>query len=252
MHETKICNGSVGPLDLVETIGLPVLVPVYVLVITLEISVFSYALFHKLKCGRMLTWIESFQILFPSIHLFITALPLFSPVLYQMVAILQDLLSTTAMLLFMNQSVTLIGGYENLISENSRCPLGTPPLCCLMKCKRPKMTRKLMNMIFLSIRLIVVMNFLLLVVNMGLTYNGFPPPKEVTDISEIPSLCLIPFQLTAMYCYKVFMNYVETLLKGTFPRTRGRLIIVTFVLIGKTLTGIFSVMEGEWIFICCV
>jgi hypothetical protein len=244
MNNSVHCNGSVGPLDLIENIGLSVLVPGYVMVITLVVSVFSYGLFHKLKCGRLLAPVETFQILYPALLILITILPLISPVLYQMVSILQDLLATLAMFIFMNQSVNLIGGYDNLIGENARCPLATPPLCCLIPCKRPKMTRTMMNLIFLPIKIIVVLNIVLLLVNMALTYNGIPPPKAPTDIANIPSFALAPFQISAMYAYKVFIRYVEPKLQGTFPRTRGRLIFVTFILC-KSTGGIFSVLEGQ-------
>eukprot|EP00088_Acartia_fossae_P026204 TRINITY_DN2700_c0_g1_i8.p1 TRINITY_DN2700_c0_g1~~TRINITY_DN2700_c0_g1_i8.p1 ORF type:complete len:344 (+),score=27.32 TRINITY_DN2700_c0_g1_i8:86-1117(+) len=244
METTRYCNRSVGPKDLLNSLGVSVLVPGYVVVSSIVTLLLFYALWHRLKSERRISKIEAYLILFPSLMAVISVLPLVSPLLGQMVSIVQDLLCVTAMFAYMKHTKSLLGGSKHLVADKSSCPFAVPPLCCFAKCKKPKMTRTLMKILFLPIQFIVVLNFVVLLVNCSLAYNGFPPPKESSDIPNIPSYMLIPFQISALYTYKVFMSYFEARLRGSFPRTRGRLILATFILC-KSTGGIFQVLESK-------
>merc|ERR1719266_822387 len=131
-----------------------------------------------------------------------------------------------------------------LCSIQAPCPLGTPPLCCLLCCPKPSLSPAVARLILLPIKITpvaLVVNFL---VNLYITYSGVEPDKEggFFQVSNLHNVLMIPFFVTMMYCFKVFFGLTSLMMKGSNPRWRAGLLFQMFALC-KAFEGIILMLE---------
>jgi len=244
------CLVSVGPAQLFDALGTGVMAGCYAGCLSLILGLQGYALMHWRR-SKDLGGLSTYLLFFPSLILIPTFMPLLSPPLDRLVSLVQDLLTTCTMFIFMRLSCQIIGGEEVLLrsktSEGARCPLGTPPLCCLIPCTKPVLTPTLLRLILLPVKVIVVLAFVNLLILAGQAYNHIPAPTEFFELSNISTILLIPFMVTTMYTYKIFVALAAEKLAGTNPRLRGMLIFFVFVM-GKSTDGLLTLLQQQGIF----
>lgn len=246
------CHVSIGPAQLVGALGTAVMTGCYAGCLALILGLQGYALVHWRR-SRELGVLATYLLFFPSLVLVPTFLPLLSPPLDRLVSLVQDLLTTGTMFIYMRLSVQNIGGEEALLQSSKtsgeavRCPLATPPLCCLRPCTKPVLSPTLLRLILLPVRVIVVLAFVNLLVLAGQAYNHIPEPTNFFEVSNASTILLIPFMVTTMYTYKVFVTLASEKLAGSNPRLRGMLIFFVFVM-GKSTDGLLSLLEVQGFF----
>ncbi|XP_023337250.1 uncharacterized protein LOC111708184 [Eurytemora carolleeae] len=104
------------------------------------------------------------------------------------------------------------------------------------------MTPCLVKFIFLPLPMLVSLNILNIMISSAFAYNNIPQPKVFLEPTNVPVIILIPFQIFTMYTYKVFISLAGPNLPGTYPKLRGMLIFIMFIM-GKTTTGIFGALK---------
>ena len=90
-----------------------------------------------------------------------------------------------------------------LTDQGTQCPLGTPPLCCLLPCPRPQLTSRIFQLLLLPLRLLSVALAFNILVNLFLVFSGFYPLNKMLAVENIQNFLLIPFLFSTMYSYKV-------------------------------------------------
>ena len=119
------------------------------------------------------------------------------------------------MAVYTHFSLNILGGQDKVAemlsssSTPSKCPLGTPPLCCLLPCPKPNLSPTLLSIILTPLRLLTVALVLNFLVNLFLVFSGFYPVNRADDFGNLLNLhniLLIPFFVSTMYTYKVIFE----------------------------------------------
>lgn len=209
------CNNSVvpddsfirlGPAQLYTVLGPGILLSLYSSLLLLLCLLWCHGLYWltRVKGGggatAMLQLIPVFS--------FSLTLPVFlSPPTAPLVTLIQDGLAITAMSVFTHFTLALVGGAEGvariLTAQGTQCPLGTPPLCCLLPCPRPQLTPRIFKLLLLPLRLLSVALAFNILVNLFLVFSGFYPLNKMLAVENIHNFLLIPFLFMTMYSYKV-------------------------------------------------
>ena len=263
---------NIGPARLTEIFGATMLV-VYSLLPLLLSLLALYGLHYRPRPDHPFRLHILLLQLAPVGHLVITFPVLLSPATIPLVSLLQDLLIMVAMVVFINFTLNIIGSLENV---ETSCPIGTPPLCCLLCCRKPKINSRTAglillpfkltpvalgrfhNVLFLSLfcSLISVINFL---INLYLTYSGVQGKITLGDffgLENLHNILLIPFFLSTMYCWKIFVSVTTTAMPNKNQMLRGSLLFFMFI-ISKTVPAILAILTGKryllyWIFLSVV
>ena len=142
-------DANIGPARLTEIFGETMLV-VYTVLPLLLLILGLYGLHYRPGPGQPFRLHILLLQLVPVAHLVITFPVLLSPATIPLVSLLQDLLVMLAMVVFVNFTLEIIGSLENV---DTNCPIGTPPLCCLLCCRKPKITSTTARLIILPFKL---------------------------------------------------------------------------------------------------
>lgn len=256
------CNNTVtsegqftvlGPSKLYSILGPTVLV-LYSVIGLLTIFLWLYALYYKHATTNQSVPQVSYLQLSPVLHITLTTPVLFSPPVAPLVSLLQDIVAVSSMLVFTSLTTTLLGGEENIAklattAHPTDCPIGTPPLCCLIPCRKPKITTRIVHLILLPVKIlsaVIIINFL---INVFLLYSGFYPSRQLLSLSNIHNLLIIPFFISCMYSYKVFVSISSHMLTGINHSLRGILMFIMFVFC-KTSFGIINFLLDNDILPC--
>ena len=263
---------NIGPARLTEIFGATMLV-VYSLLPLLLSLLALYGLHYRPRPDHPFRLHILLLQLAPVGHLVITFPVLLSPATIPLVSLLQDLLVMVAMVVFINFTLNIIGSLENV---ETSCPIGTPPLCCLLCCRKPKINSRTAGLILLPFKLtpvalgrfhnvifrslfcsiISVINFL---INLYLTYSGVQGKITLGDffgLENLHNILLIPFFLSTMYCWKIFVSVTTTAMPNKNQMLRGSLLFFMFI-ISKTVPAILAILTGKryllyWIFLSVV
>jgi hypothetical protein len=257
MNTSDACNNTelekgdflrLGPSTLYTLFGstIPVL---YTSIILLVIFVWIYALYFRPGKDRHLFLQILYLQLSPALHITLTLPALISPPTAPLVSLLQDIVSVSSMLVFTNFTISLLGGVENIAklantTHPTTCPIGTPPLCCLLPCAKPKISKRIVQLIILPVKLLSAAIFVNFLINMFLVYSGFYPSRVFEDITNLHNILIIPFFFSCMYTYKVFISVTNSMLVGTSQKLRGILIFIMFVFCKSTLS-IINILIGK-------
>ena len=213
-----------GPAQLYESLGPLILLPLYCSLGLLATFLWCYAIYWRSRVvgGGLATTLLQ---LLPVLNLTLT-LPIFlSPPTIPLVSLIQvktpqksslmnlfqDIVAVSAMVVYTQFSLRLLGGpakvAENLSS--SKCPLGTPPLCCLLPCPKPDVTPTLFTIVLVPLRLLTVALTANFLANLFLVFSGFYPVNRADDFGNLLNLhniLIIPFFVSTMYTYKVKLS----------------------------------------------
>jgi len=256
------CNNTVisdqqftvlGPSKLYSTLG-PTVIILYAAIGLLVIFLWLYALYYiHVTTNKSIPQVSYLQ-LSPALHVTLTIPVLLSPPVAPLVSLLQDIVAVSSMLVFTSLTTTLLGGVENIArlattTHPTDCPIGTPPLCCLIPCRKPKITARIVHLILLPVKIlsvVIIVNFL---INIFLIYSGFYPDRQLLSLRNIHNFLIIPFFISCMYSYKVFISVSSNMLTGINHRLRGILMFIMFVFC-KTSFGIINFLSDQNILPC--
>lgn len=186
----------------------------------------------------------------PVVSLAVSLAGLLSPATTSLLSQLQDLIAAAGILLFTQHTVALVGPLTSLPAQS--CPLATPPLCCLACCPAPALSPCLATAILTPIRLLPAILVTYTTTNMFLVYSGNAPASldySAPSLSGLHSLLLVPFFLSAMYCFKVFISLTSPVMAGTNPKLRGILLFLQFGLC-KAVRVVFTILANLRTFPC--
>ena len=257
MNKTDVCNNTepgeeefihLGPASLYLMFGptIPILYTVS-LILTIFLWVYGFY-FRPTKSNPHQLHILYLQ-LCPALHVTLTLPALLSPPTAPLVSLLQDCVSVSAMLVFTNLTISLLGGEDTIASHANTthptsCPIGTPPLCCLMPCRKPKITTRIIQMILLPVRLLSAAIFINFLINLFIVFSGFYPSRDFVNFSNLHNILIIPFFISTMYTYKVFIAVTSSMLVGSSHKLRGILNFIMFVFCKSTF-GFVNILIGK-------
>jgi len=261
MNGSDSCNNTendgnfirLGPETLYEVFGITIPI-LYLATILLVAFLWAYALyFVKITTSEFRTYVSFLQCS-PALHVTLTLPALLSPPSAPLVSLLQDMVAVFSMLSFTILTIRILGGVEYIVkiaetTHPTSCPIATPPLCCLFPCKKPNITPKIMKLVILPVKLLssaIIINFL---INLFLVYSGFYPINDLSDITNIHNILIIPFFISCMYTYKVFVTITSSFQLNPKHRLRGILFFVMFVLC-KSSFGIINLLVGHSVIPC--
>ena len=92
--------------------------------------------------------------------------------------------------------------------------------------------------------LILVINFL---INLYLTYSGVQGKITLGGFfspENLHNILLIPFFISTMYCWKIFVSVTTTAMPNKNQTLRGALIFFMFIL-SKTVPTILAILTGN-------
>jgi len=210
--------------------------PILVLIMAL------YGFYYRPPANHRLRWRILFLQMAPTVQCLLCTPVLFSPSTLPLVSMFQDLLSVAAMVIFVFFTLHYSGPLNQL---ESQCPLGTPPCCCLLCCHKPSISDRVAKLITLPFKICpvaLVINFL---INLYLMYSGIGYPVDVDGFfqaSNLHNLLMIPFFISMLYCYKIFVSITSENLKNTNPKLRGSLNLSMFMFckLSETIIGILE------------
>jgi len=241
------CHESIGPSKLFVALGTELMAGCYAGCLALMLGLQGFAVMHWRR-SKDLSGLSTYLLFFPSLILIPTFMPLLSPPLDRLVSLVQDLVTTCTMFIFMRLTCQTIGGEQVLLHskgmEGARCPIGTPPLCCLIPCPNPALSPTLLRSILLPVKILIVVLFINLFILAGQGLNYIPPPTSFFQLSNTATILSIPIIITTIYTYRVFVTLAAEKLAGTNPRLRSMLIFFIFVS-GKTMDGVLTLLEAQ-------
>lgn len=241
-------DGNIGPTALYDIFGTTMLL-VYTVLPALIVALAVYGLYYRPSSQHKNRFSILMLQLVPVAHLVITFPILLSPATMPLVSLLQDILVMITMVVFVNFTLDIIGSLENV---ESSCPIGTPPLCCFICCRKPKITSTIAKLIILPFKVTpvaLVINFL---INIYLTYSGVE--SKITlggffNLENLHNILLIPFFISTMYCWKIFISVTSSAMKNKNPRLRGFLLFFIFI-VSKTVPAILAILADNDIVPC--
>jgi len=89
-------------------------------------------------------------------------------------------------------------------------------------------------MILLPVRLLSAAIFINLLINMFIVFSGFYPSRDFVNLSNLHNILIIPFFISTMYTYKVFIAVTSSMLVGSSHKLRGILNFIMFVFCKST------------------
>ena len=138
----------------------------------------------------------------------------------------------------------LTGSLEDL---GAQCPIGTPPLCCFLCCRKPRITARTARLILLPFKLTPVALIINFLINVYLTYSGVDGKITLGgffNLENFHNLILIPFFVSTMYCWKIFLSVTSPAMPDKNQRLRGFLLFSMFIFC-KTVPMILAILTGE-------
>ena len=99
-------------------------------------------------------------------------------------------------------------------------------------------------MILLPVRLLSAAIFINFLINMFIVFSGFYPSRDFVNFSNLHNILIIPFFISTMYTYKVFIAVTSSMLVGSSHKLRGILNFIMFVFCKSTF-GFVNILIGK-------
>jgi len=252
-----VCNNNgtdfsenIGPVELYNSLG-SIAIALFTSVPVLIVTMGLYTLYFRPKHDHPYK-LHILAIQFaPTVHMLLSYPVLLSPATIALASMLQDLLTISILVIFVNFTLHYTGPLTKL---ETSCPIGTPPLCCLICCPKPRISQTVEKLTLIPFKITpiaLVINFL---INLYLIYSGLNAKVTINGffkLENIHNILMIPFFLSMMYSYKVFvtLSCSSPTLTGTNPKLRGALNLSMFVFC-KTIAPIVALLVDNSVFPC--
>jgi hypothetical protein len=107
-----------------------------------------------------------------------------------LVFLIQDIVSVISMPFFLIFTTSLLVrvGVDHITKPATSCPKLTPPLCCLLPCTKPAVTKKIVPLILFVVKLFSFVLLVNLLINVHLI---FYPNDDISDIYEFQNFLLL-------------------------------------------------------------
>jgi len=182
-----------------------------------------------------------------------TAAAIVVPSLGKYVEVLLEIIICVGLVKFIQLSILLCGGHDNLVSlcrkRNTKLPIGSPPFICLLPCRKPKVSRMNLNLMIFAPALLLVVKIIILVIDLFFLCIGYIPSGNFIAYDNLHHIIAFPVGLFAIYCYTMFNFIMNDCLEGNNKRFLGIILLLEFILF-DCLRLFFIFLTGTGMLTC--
>ena len=102
-------------------------------------------------------------------------------------------------------------------------------------------------MLLLPVKLLSAAIFINFLINMFIVFSGFYPSRDFENLSNLHNILIIPFFISTIYTYKVFIAVTSSMLVGSSHTIRGILNFIMFFFC-KSTYGFINILIGNKIY----
>lgn len=111
---------------------------------------------------------------------------------------------------------------------------GTPPFVCFIGCRRPRVSRRALNLVMLAPLILLVIKLLILGVEIVYSILGHKSSGDFFALENLHNLVAIPIGLFGIYGYNVFLVIITKFVPDKGDFVLGLVLLVLFVLFDCT------------------
>jgi len=182
-----------------------------------------------------------------------TAAAIVVPSLGKYVEVLLEIIICIGLVKFIQLSVLLCGGHDNLVNlcrkRNTKLPIGSPPFVCLLPFRKPKVSRMNLNLMIFAPALLLVVKIIILVIDLIFLCIGYIPSGDFIAYDNLHHIIAFPVGLFAIYCYTMFNFIMNDCLEGNNKRFLGIILLLEFILF-DCLRLFFIFLTGTGMLTC--
>jgi len=128
-------------------------------------------------------------------------------------------------------------------------PIGSPPMVCLLPCRRPSITRARFALVSFMPHVLLGYKIILLVVDLTFLAVGHQPSGGFFDLDNLHNVLSFPVGLLAIYSYTMFNFLMNDCLEGNSKRFLGIVLLLEFILF-DCLRLFFIFLTGTGMLTC--
>jgi len=196
-----------------------------------------------------LAWLVSI----PPALMSLTTAGILVPSLGKYIEVLLEIVLSLGLVKFIEFITVLCGGQEAIVNfcrENKiLLPIGSPPIICLMPCRRPPVTLSRLSAISFIPGLLFCFKVSILAIDVTLLLIGHQSSGNFFAYDNLHNIASFPVGLLAIYCYNMVMFIVSECLPGKSQKFLGIILLIMFILF-DCLRLFFIFLEGTGMLTC--
>jgi len=156
------------------------------------------------------------------------------PSLGKYVEVLLEIIICVGLVKFIQLSILLCGGEENVVSvcrkRKIKLPIGVPPFICLLPCRKPQVSHWNLNLMIFTPALLLAVKVCILATDLFFIIIGYTPSGDFIALDNLHHIIAFPVGLFAIYFYTMFNVIMNDCLKGNNKRFLGIVLLAQFIL----------------------
>jgi len=156
------------------------------------------------------------------------------PSLGKYVEVLLEIIICVGLVKFIQLSILLCGGEENVVSvcrkRKIQLPIGVPPFICLLPCRKPQVSYWNLNLMIFTPALLLAVKVCILATDLFFIIIGYNPSGDFIALDNLHHIIAFPVGLLAIYFYTMFNVIMNDCLKGNNKRFLGIVLLAQFIL----------------------
>jgi len=183
----------------------------------------------------------------------LSALGILVPSTGQYVEVLLEIVLSLGLVKFCQFCRLTCGGDQAIVEycrENKvLLPIGSPPMVCLMACRRPHLTRTSFALVSFMPHVLLAYKVVLLAVDLIYLLLGYTPSGTFIALDNLHNILSFPVGLFAIYAYTMFNFLMNDVMEGNSKRLLGIVLLLEFILF-DCLRLFFIFLTGTGMLTC--
>jgi len=227
----------VGPIQIFNTIGhWSTAVYVILALHLIPVWVVGTVTLVRLRssCHPMLIAPLAWLVSIPPALMSLTTAGILIPSLGKYVEVLLEVVLSLGMVKFIDFISILCGGQESIVNycqeKKILLPIGSPPIVCLMPCKKPTVTVTSLSVVCFMPGILFCYKVSVLAIDLTLFLIGHQSSGDFFALDNLHNIASFPVGLLAIYCYNMVIFIISESLPGNVKKFLGIIILIQFIL----------------------
>eukprot|EP00090_Calanus_glacialis_P021655 TRINITY_DN33428_c0_g1_i1.p1 TRINITY_DN33428_c0_g1~~TRINITY_DN33428_c0_g1_i1.p1 ORF type:complete len:353 (+),score=59.80 TRINITY_DN33428_c0_g1_i1:303-1361(+) len=196
-----------------------------------------------------LAWLVSI----PPALMSLTAAGILVPSLGKYIEVLLEIVLSLGLVKFIDFITALCGGQEAIVNfcteKKILLPIGSPPIICLMPCRKPSVTLSRLSVVSFVPGLLFCYKVSILAIDVTLFLIGHQSSGEFFAYDNLHNIASFPVGLLSIYCYNMIISIMSECLPGNTKKFLGIIILIQFILF-DCLRLFFIFLTGTGMLTC--
>ena len=166
--------------------------------------------------------------------------------------VLLEIVLSLGLVKFIDFITALCGGQEAIVNfcteKKILLPIGSPPIICLMPCRKPSVTLSRLSVVSFVPGLLFCYKVSILAIDVTLFLIGHQSSGEFFAYDNLHNIASFPVGLLSIYCYNMIISIMSECLPGNTKKFLGIIILIQFILF-DCLRLFFIFLTGNLLFL---